>query len=109
MSPQTASPPTSARAPESRTCYECGTDNKISAKFCKSCGADLSYVPWRPNWKWYAKTLGIVYAVLVGMFFAAKILLAPYERKIDPTWNPYWPDRPGKWKPPEPPTLEVKP
>ena len=45
-------------------CYNCKSENKEKAKVCKKCGADLTYIPWRPGIKWHNKVLGVIYAVV---------------------------------------------
>lgn len=76
-------------------CMNCGHDNKETAKACKKCGLDLTLPPaWFPDWKWHAKVLGTIYAVLIVAFFAAKHALrklpAPYDiREIPPQMTPW--------------------
>ena len=38
--------------------------------------------PWKPTYKWLAKTAGIVLATLIVVFFVANIVLKPYMRHI---------------------------
>lgn len=63
-------------------CYHCEFENKPNAKFCRGCGVDLSFIPWHPDRKWHLKTLGIIYVILVIVYFLARWLLAPYDRSI---------------------------
>jgi hypothetical protein len=44
---------------------------------------------WQPTWAWHAKTLGIIYAVLIVLFFAAKVWLKPYVRQLPPEVTPW--------------------
>lgn len=71
-------------------CYNCDTENKAKAKYCKKCGADLFYVPWRPSWKWHFKVLGIIYGVVIILFFTARILLNDFDRNL-PSWESEYP------------------
>jgi len=82
-------------------CAKCGTENKKASKFCSQCGAGLSAggapapgakaaavakfdaarpdtaVPfWKPDWRWHLKTLGLVYAALVVVYFVLSNFLA---------------------------------
>lgn len=70
-------------------CVSCGFDNKQEAKACKKCGVDLNIEPlWRPSWKWHAKTLGIIYVVLIIAYFAITSFLSnipePYRMREIP-------------------------
>ena len=68
-------------------CPKCGQENKDTAKLCAKCKFDLTVPPvWMPTWRWHLKTLGIIYAVLIVLFFVLQILLKPYVRKIVENW-----------------------
>jgi hypothetical protein len=71
-------------------CPQCQADNKDVAKTCRKCGMNLQLPPlWQPTWRWHAKTLGIIYVVLVVLFFAAKWRLKPFERELPPEVTPW--------------------
>ena len=71
-------------------CPQCQTDNKDQAKSCRKCGMNLQLPPlWQPTWQWHAKTLGIIYAVLIVLFFVMKSLLKPYVRHLPPEVTPW--------------------
>ncbi len=71
-------------------CPQCEIDNKDLAKSCRKCGASLQLPTlWQPTWKWHLKTLGIIYVILVGVFFLAKSLLKPYVRSLPPEVTPW--------------------
>ena len=71
-------------------CPQCQADNKDVAKTCRKCGMNLQLAPlWQPTWRWHAKTLGIIYAVLVVLFFAAKWRLKPFVRELPPEITPW--------------------
>lgn len=76
-------------------CSSCSQDNKETAKVCKKCGRDLSTPPaWFPDAAWHAKTLGIIYAVLIvfylGVSAALRSLPKPYHaRKIPIEMTPW--------------------
>jgi hypothetical protein len=81
-------------------CPKCQTENKEEAKLCKKCRADL-YPPlplWRPSWKWHAKVLVSVYAVLLVLFFSLNFLLKPYLRQIPKDITPWLKDVPKQDK-----------
>ena len=64
-------------------CLVCQTDNKDGIKNCRKCGVDLSLEPmWKPDWKWHAKVLGVIYSVLLVAYFVITAFLnrlpAPY-------------------------------
>lgn len=76
-------------------CWQCGKENKDSAKTCKQCGVDLRLPPiWRPTWKWHVKTLGIIYVVLIVVYFLGiflvKKLPAPYNQRVIPEEMTPW-------------------
>lgn len=76
-------------------CPDCGFENKETAKNCKKCQRDLAAAPaWFPDWKWHARTLGIIYAALVVIYFSVSFALRklpePYHiRKIPPEMTPW--------------------
>ena len=71
-------------------CPSCNVDNKDNAKQCKKCGGALvAQVIWSPTWQWHAKTLGIIYACLVVVFFMLNWVLKPYMRDIPPEVTPW--------------------
>lgn len=76
-------------------CLSCGQDNKETSKACKKCGRSLAVAPaWFPDWKWHARALGIIYAVLTcvyfGVSFALRKLPEPYHiRTIPPEMTPW--------------------
>jgi len=71
-------------------CYNCQLENKDKAKLCKKCGADLSYTPWRPGYKWHIKVLACIYTVVIVLFFAARFSLNKFDRNL-PTWASEYP------------------
>ena len=76
-------------------CINCSQENKETARMCKKCGRDLTVPPaWFPDWKWHAKTLGIIYACVTALYFtvtfALKSLPKPYQiRNIPPEMTPW--------------------
>lgn len=71
-------------------CPQCQTDNKDVAKSCRKCGMNLALPPlWQPTWRWHLKTLGIVYVVIVVLFFIVRGLLKPYVRQLPPEVTPW--------------------
>ncbi|MCX7957154.1 MAG: hypothetical protein N2643_04595 [Endomicrobia bacterium] len=71
-------------------CQYCGFVNKPETKICKKCNKPLVVEPiWKPDIKWYLKVLGIIYLVLIGLFFLLNYLLKPYMRKIPPEITPW--------------------
>jgi hypothetical protein len=57
-------------------CQNCSQENKLNAKVCKKCGRDLAVPPsWFPDWRWHARTLGVIYAVLVAFYFVTTFAL----------------------------------
>jgi hypothetical protein len=71
-------------------CPQCGADNKESAKSCRKCGLNLQLAPlWRPTWDWHKKTLAIIYAALIVVFFVMRGLLKPYVRNLPPEITPW--------------------
>ncbi len=70
-------------------CWQCANENKDTAKMCKKCGVDLRLPPvWRPTWKWHAKTLAVIYCMLVLIYvvgiYMVKKLDAPYNQRERP-------------------------
>lgn len=76
-------------------CLNCGQENKDAARACKKCGRDLAVPPaWFPDWKWHARTLGIIYTGVTLLYIAAswalKRLPEPYHiRRIAPEMTPW--------------------
>jgi hypothetical protein len=76
-------------------CPNCQQENKDSAINCKKCDRDLTMPPaWFPDWRWHARTLGVIYSIVVvaylGVTFALKQLPEPYNvRKIPPKLTPW--------------------
>ena len=76
-------------------CWQCGKDNKDTAKTCKQCGVDLTLPPlWRPTLAWHARTLSIIYVVLIMVYVAGiawlKRLPEPYnQREIPQDMTPW--------------------
>jgi hypothetical protein len=71
-------------------CPSCQVDNKDGAKSCRKCGMNLQLPPlWQPTWAWHRKTLGIIYVVLIVVFFVARGWLKPYVRKLPPEITPW--------------------
>lgn len=64
-------------------CIYCGFINKQDAKTCKKCGKNLIIELWKPTLKWYFKTLGIIYIILIIFY----ILLEIFLPKIPPPYN----------------------
>ncbi len=57
---------------------------------CRKCGANLQLSPlWQPTMQWHARTLGIIYAILIVLFFVMKGLLKPYVRHLPPEITPW--------------------
>jgi hypothetical protein len=55
---------------------------------------ETSPPPWRPSWRWHAKTLLIIYAVLIALYFVINAVLArlpvPYRpRQIPKELTPW--------------------
>lgn len=76
-------------------CTNCGQENKDAAKSCRKCGRDLAVPPaWFPDARWHLRTLGVIYALLIGFYFSVNALLAklprPYHlREIPPEMTPW--------------------
>ncbi len=76
-------------------CLVCQTDNKDGAKVCRKCGVDLNLPPlWRPDWKWHAKVLGVIYVVLIALYFGISNFLGripePYRMRQIPSEVTPW-------------------
>jgi len=71
-------------------CPQCQADNKDQAKSCRKCGTNLQLPPlWQPTWQWHIRTLGIIYVILIVLFFTMKSLLKPYVRHLPPDVTPW--------------------
>ncbi len=75
-------------------CPKCNTENKDSAKFCKKCkykfeDTHQTIKLWRPDWKWHLKTLAIIYAALIILFFVVNALMKPYMRQLPKEITPW--------------------
>jgi hypothetical protein len=44
---------------------------------------------WQPTWHWHLRTLGIVYIVVLVLFFTMKSLLKPFVRQLPPEVTPW--------------------
>jgi hypothetical protein len=82
-------------------CHSCETDNKDNARYCKKCGMDLTApANWKPTWRWHARALLTIYAVLAVLYFAISAGLsrmpAPYRpRQIPKELTPWlYPSQP---------------
>ena len=76
-------------------CVSCGQENKDAAKACKRCGRDLHVPPaWFPDWRWHARTLGIIYACLIALYFGVSAALGslprPYQLRHIPVEMTPW-------------------
>jgi len=71
-------------------CPQCQVENKDQAKSCRKCGMNLQLPPlWQPTWRWHLKTLGIIYAILIVLFFVTKAALKPFVRQLPPEVTPW--------------------
>lgn len=75
-------------------CPKCNTENKDTAKFCKKCKFRFEEIQrtmqiWNPDWKWHLKTLGIIYVILIILYFSLNIILKPHMRKIPADVTPW--------------------
>ena len=71
-------------------CPHCQADNKDQAKSCRKCGMSLQLEPlWQPTWRWHLRTLGIIYAVVIVLFFVTKSILKPFVRHLPPEVTPW--------------------
>ncbi len=76
-------------------CMNCGQENKDAAKACKKCGRDLSVAPaWFPDARWHLKTLAVIYACLIVLYFGVSALLRklpkPYQMRHIPIEMTPW-------------------
>ena len=76
-------------------CLNCGQDNKDTAKACRKCSRDLTTPPaWFPDARWHMKTLGIIYGIVIVVYFSISAVLKslprPYNiRKIPIEMTPW--------------------
>ncbi len=71
-------------------CPSCNADNKDAAVNCKKCGVAMNAQPlFAPTREWHLKTLGIIYGILIVVFFFLNWLLKPYMREIPPEVTPW--------------------
>ena len=71
-------------------CPQCQIDNKDQAKTCRKCGMNLQLAPlWMPTWQWHVRTLGIIYVIVIILFFVTKSLLKPYVRQLPAEVTPW--------------------
>ena len=76
-------------------CPNCEQENKQSSGDCRKCGRDLSIPPaWFPDWRWHARALGLIYTVLVILYFGISFGLSkmpePYHlRKLPAELTPW--------------------
>lgn len=76
-------------------CPNCSQENKKTVLECRKCGRDLSVPPaWFPDWRWHARTLGVIYMTLTVLYFsvdfALKHMPEPYQlRKIPSELTPW--------------------
>ncbi|HRY29357.1 MAG TPA: zinc ribbon domain-containing protein [Elusimicrobiota bacterium] len=101
-------------------CPKCGIENKNNAKFCNDCGAPLSsssakgakIAPaapprdfagrsdlstdnfWKPDWRWHAKALLVIYVSLTVIYFVLSLVLSkvpePYRMRDIPKEMTPW-------------------
>ena len=45
--------------------------------------------PWKPTYKWMGITAGVIFFLLVIIFFAANIVLKPYMRELPHEITPW--------------------
>jgi uncharacterized paraquat-inducible protein A len=69
-------------------CAGCGAENKDNTAHCRKCGASL-IVMWSPTRQWHIKTLAVIYACLIILYFVLNWLLKPYMREIPPEVTPW--------------------
>jgi hypothetical protein len=69
-------------------CPGCSAENKDNASHCKKCGASLIAM-WSPTKQWHLKTLAVIYAGLIILYFVLNWLLKPYMREIPPEVTPW--------------------
>ena len=71
-------------------CPQCQTENKDQAKSCRKCGMNLLLPPlWQPTWAWHRRTLVMIYAIVIVVFFVVRSLLKPYVRDLPPDIAPW--------------------
>ena len=71
-------------------CPSCGVENKDAAQNCKKCGNAMVVQPlYAPTKEWHMKTLGVIYGVLIVVFFFLNWLLKPFLRHIPPEVTPW--------------------
>ena len=77
-------------------CPKCQNENKDTAKACRKCGNNFIVEPplWRPSWKWHARTLLVIYVLLLIMFFLVNHIMKPYMRQIPKDITPWLKDVP---------------
>lgn len=76
-------------------CPNCAQENKESAIACRKCDRDLTMPPsWFPDWKWHARTLGIIYACVIALYLVATVVLKqlpePYNLREIPAELTPW-------------------
>jgi hypothetical protein len=76
-------------------CPACSQENKDTAKFCKKCDRDLTAPPaWFPDAAWHVRTLGVIYAALIVLYFGVSAALArlpkPYNLRQIPVEMTPW-------------------
>jgi len=88
-------------------CPACSSENKDTAKFCKKCDRDLTAPPaWFPDTAWHVRTLGVIYAGLIVLYFGVSAALArlpkPYNlRQIPIEMTPWLAPRGERFLPEE--------
>jgi len=71
-------------------CPKCGIENKEEAKVCRKCGFTLFIKPvWVPGWQWHVKTLSIIFAVLIVLFFSLNAVFKKYMRQLPKDVTPW--------------------
>lgn len=70
-------------------CALCQFDNKDDAGTCRKCGADLRLEPlWKPDWRWHARALAVIYVSLTVLYFVISHFLSrvpePYRLRDIP-------------------------
>ena len=73
-------------------CPSCIAENKDAATSCKKCGSAMVlqalYAPTRES---HLKMLGLIYGILIVVYFFLNWLLKPYMRQIPPEVTPWLP------------------
>ncbi len=73
-------------------CPSCNAENKDAAVSCKKCGrAMVVQALYAPTKESHMKTLGIIYGILIAVYFLLNWLLKPYMRHIPPEVTPWIP------------------